>query len=283
MANSKTLFKDFIDSIKAEESRSEIESIASITFESLFGLSKVDILAEREIHDQKLIDRLSEVTARLNQHEPIQYILGEALFFGRCFRVNKSVLIPRPETEELVRVVATHIRKRNRDLKMVDVGTGSGCIAITLAKEFPGCDVIATDISSEALEVAAANANKFDTTVRFVQHNILVDKILARVDVIVSNPPYIPANDRHHMQEKVVAFEPDIALFVDSNDPFIFYHALLLRAKESLLPGGLLAVEINERFGKEIFSFFCKHDLHEIEIIKDVYGKERIVKGIVSS
>lgn len=283
MTNSKTLLMDFIDSLTLPESRGELESIAYLTLENILGLSKTQVLSAIEIDDDVSINRLKQVITRLNRHEPIQYILGEALFFGRSFNVNPSVLIPRPETEDLVRLVIDHSKRRNKKCKIADIGTGSGCIAVTLALELPDCEIIATDVSDDALNVAAGNAHRLDAKVRFEQHDILAEILPFSIDIIVSNPPYISRDERDNMPKNVVHFEPDRALFVDAGNPLVFYRALLSRAKESLLPHGMLAVEINERYGEEICQLLTDRNFQEVEVVKDVYGKDRIVKGILSS
>lgn len=283
MTNSKTIFKDFIDSLALNESPDELESIAYLVFEKLFGLSKTQVLAEKKISVDNKKNLLQDIGRRLNQHEPIQYVLGEAYFFGRPFLVNRSVLIPRPETEELVRLVIEHTRKERSDARIIDIGTGSGCIAVSLALEIPESEVFATDISKDALKTAIENAHRLKADVHFEEHDILRDLLPISVDVMVSNPPYIARHERDVMSRNVVGFEPDIALFVSDEDPFIFYEMLLRRAGESLLPNGLLAVEINERYGSEIFRLFDEHGFRSIEILNDVFGKSRIVKGILSS
>jgi release factor glutamine methyltransferase len=282
MTNSKALFRDFIDSLTLNETRAEMESIAYLAFETVLGLSKTQIMAGKQIANDDLIAQLQQVVSRLNQNEPIQYILREATFFGRSFIVDPAVLIPRPETEDLVHIVLDHAKKQNKKLTILDVGTGSGCIAITLAIELPRCEIIAIDISADALCVAVANARKLKAPVRFEQHDVL-RRLPFSVDVIVSNPPYIPERERIGMPRNVVDFEPEIALFVSDGDPLVFYRELISRANESLTPNGLLAAEINERFGKEVFELFIGHNFRDVEILKDVYGKERIIKGILSS
>ena len=176
------------------------------------------------------------------------------------------------------------IKKKNyNNLRIVDIGTGSGCIAISLALELPASEIFATDVSVDALNVAMENACTLNADVHFEQHNILENLLPLSVDVMVSNPPYIARHERNGMPANVVDFEPDMALFVSDDNPFIFYETILYRAKESLLPEGLLAVEINERYGSEILGLFKKHGFLSVEIINDVYGKNRIVKGILSS
>ena len=272
-----------MNTLVLNESHAELQSIAYLVFENVFGLSRAQILGEKAIQVGGLNDRLKEISKRLNHNEPIQYILGEAHFFGRQFLVNPSVLIPRPETEELVRVVLDHSKKKDPESRIVDIGTGSGCIAISLALEMPSSEVFATDISKDALKLAMENARRLSADVHFEEHNILQNMLPLSVDVMVSNPPYISMHERDSMPKNVLNFEPDIALFVSDDDPFIFYESLLRRAKESLLPDGLLAVEINERYGREIPGLFRKHDFRSVEMVQDVFGKNRIVKGILSS
>lgn len=272
-----------MDSITLKDTRNEIESIAYLTFENIFGLTITEVHAAKEITDQSLVDRLWEIGKRINQHEPIQYIFGEALFYNRTFIVNPAVLIPRPETEELVRLIVNHINEKGGDFKILDIGTGSGCIAVTLALELPASKIFAIDVSEEALETARANATKFGADVNFQKHDILKDALPFSPDIIVSNPPYIPHDERDVMPANVVGYEPALALFVDADNPLLFYKTLVTRGVESLEDGGLLAVEINERFGRDIQLLFEEYGFREIEVLKDVYGKDRIVKGILSS
>lgn len=285
MMNSKTLFRDFVKGIELLESRDEIQSIAYLVFENLFGLTKTAILAEESVNlNQAIRDRLDEIVARINRFEPVQYILGESVFYGRSFNVNPGVLIPRPETEELVRLVINFVRNSNRkNYRLLDIGTGSGCIAITLALELSDTEVFGTDTSAEALAIASANAQKLKASVKFLNHDVLNSKLPFSIDIIASNPPYIGWDEFNTMSKNVVEHEPKLALFVDADDPLLFYKAIVTRAKESLTPGGLLAVEINERFGKEVQRLFVANDLDEVEIMRDAFGKDRIVKGILSS
>jgi release factor glutamine methyltransferase len=285
MTNSKTLFRDFVKGIELLESRDEIHSMAYLVFENVFSLTKTAILGEESVNvTQAIRNRLDEIVARINRFEPVQYILGEAYFYGRRFNVNQAVLIPRPETEELVRLVIDVVRKSNRkNCRVLDIGTGSGCIAITLALELNDIEAFATDISAEALLTASANAQKLNATVEFLNHDVLSSKLPFSVDVLVSNPPYIGWNEFNTMSKNVVEYEPRLALFVDSGEPLLFYKAIVKRARESLTPGGLLAVEINERFGEEVQRLFIANNLAEVEIIQDTFRKDRIVKGVLSS
>jgi release factor glutamine methyltransferase len=282
MKNSKTLFQDFVSRIRLDESRDEIESIAYLVFENLFHLNKAEILTGKIIAESSS-EKLHDVITRINQHEPIQYILGNAHFYGRIFSVTPSVLIPRPETEELVRTVINFVREEKiGKTRILDIGTGSGCIAITLSLELSDTDVFAMDVSEQALAVASGNAENLGANVQMLHQDILKSEIPFAIDIIVSNPPYISWNERTTMPKNVTAFEPELALFVNDDDPLLFYKTILSRAKQSLTPNGLLAVEIHERFGSEVRQLFNEYNFHNIEIIQDIFGKDRIVKGILS-
>jgi release factor glutamine methyltransferase len=286
MKNSKALFQDFVSRIKLQESKEEIYTIAYMVFENLFKVSKTDVMSERVLPCEPNEDKLEEAILRINLHEPIQYILGEAFFFGRKFKVNSAVLIPRPETEELVQVVLDFVRSgRKRISAIVDVGTGSGCIPITLSLELqsPRIKIWGTDVSEKALEVARKNAAIWGVNTQFYNQDVLSDFIPVTVDVIVSNPPYIPMSDRETMSKNVVNYEPGTALFVEPEDPLIFYKALVHRSRQSLKPGGMLAVEINEKFGLGVKDLFESSKFVNVQIIKDLFGKDRIVTGIFYS
>lgn len=283
MKNSKTLFNDFVKQITLNESAEEILSIAYLVFENVLRLSRTEILSSKIIEASPSDEgRLLKIADRINQHEPIQYILGEADFFGRKFFVNNSVLIPRPETEELVRLMIDHSKRKN-GLKILDIGTGSGCIPTTLALEIPGSKVYATDVSEGALTVAEQNAKRNDASVEFIHHDILKEPIpLEGLDIIVSNPPYISKSEMQEMRHNVVDFEPHLALFVPNDDPLLFYRAIISKSRSALNKGGVLAFEINERFGKDVADLFLTSGFKEIKIHKDLSGKDRIVTGILS-
>jgi release factor glutamine methyltransferase len=286
MKNSKTLFLDLVNQIKIDESRDEIQSMVYILLESLFSLSRADILLGKEvvIHEPDEI-RINEIITRINLHEPIQYILETEIFYGRSFKVNESVLIPRPETEELVRLIITHLHRVNPDRRpcsILDIGTGSGCISITLALEILEAIVYATDVSLQSLDIAAENALRLNARVQFMVNDILLDQLpVKNLDVVVSNPPYIPWAEKQSMGRNVIAFEPHLALFVPDDDPLLFYRVIVGKARQALASGGLLAVEVNERFGNEVASLVAAGGFTEVEIVNDLSGKERIVTGIL--
>jgi release factor glutamine methyltransferase len=281
--NSKVLFNDLAKAITIDDSEEEIQTIAYIVLEKTLGISRTDVLAEREIAVAGDEDkRIKETIRRINNHEPVQYIFGETEFFGRTFKVNSSVLIPRPETEELVSLVKESILKNGGSPpRILDIGTGSGCIAVTLALELPRSKVFALDMSQDALETAKMNAKSLQADVAFINCNILNEKIpIDNLDVVVSNPPYIPLEEKISMKRNVTGFEPSLALFVSNEDPLIFYKVIVAKSLSNLNPGGLLAVEINERFGEDVANIFGSAGFTEVHIVKDLFRKDRIVKGI---
>ncbi len=283
MNNSKTLFQEFVNQITIKESQDEIQSMGYAVFEKVFNLSLTDILADKSIPNaMESGKRLENIIARLNKNEPLQYIFGEAEFYGRTFKVNSAVLIPRPETEEMVSVIVS-LAKDKAKLSILDIGTGSGCIAITLALELIDAKVDALDISNAALIVAKANASNLRADVTFIKHDILSTALLyTDLDIIVSNPPYIPILEQDGMSKNVKNYEPHLALFVPNHDPLRFYKAIAIQAKKMLKPSGLLIVEINALYGDDVVQLFSDNDFIQIEIIKDLSGKDRIVKGILS-
>ncbi len=284
MKNSKTLFQDFVERVTLKESQDEIKSMAYLVFESVFGWSRTDVLSEKIVSENINKEELERIIQRINLQEPVQYILGEAAFYGRIFTVNPSVLIPRPETEELAGLVINFVRQTGEaHTRIIDVGTGSGCIAVTLALELPAAKIFATDLSEAALKVATHNAAKLGGKVEFIRHDVTRSQLPFTADIIVSNPPYIAKSERLNMQTNVIGYEPEMALFVDSQDPLLFYKVLVTQAKESLSSHGLLAVEINERYGNEVHQLFQSNSFKEVQLVQDLFGKDRIVKGILSS
>jgi release factor glutamine methyltransferase len=271
LTNSKVVFQSIKGRLNLNDAE-EIHAIALVLMEKFYKLTLTDILSEKEIkqHD------LSDIIERLNQHEPIQYILGEADFYGRKFKVNPSVLIPRSETELLIR----EIKKLNLvSPTILDVGTGSGCIAITLKLEIPKAKVFAMDISQGALIVAHENAKMLKADINFIHGNILTDSFSNDVNIIVSNPPYVKESEKELMKTNVLNFEPHLALFVPDNNPLLFYKALAGKSKTILKPNGKIIVEINEELGKEVQTLFKKCGLSQVTMIKDLEGKDRVVVG----
>lgn len=277
--NSKRLLDDFV-SLLPSYGKEEGEAIAYRVFEKMLKVSRTQLLAGIEV-DENALTLLEPIAKRLATEEPVQYVLEEEYFFDRAFYVNRHVLIPRPETEELVREVLAFLQKSGiSNPKIVDIGTGSGCIPITIALECPRAEVYATDVSLDALAVAEKNNRRMMGRVRFVHHDVLTSELPIRnLDVVVSNPPYIAQSESTAMANNVVAHEPHLALFVPNDDPLIFYLAIANRAKLILNPGGLLIVEINQRFGHEVKALFEDEGFKDCHVLKDISGKDRIVKA----
>ncbi|MBS1681008.1 MAG: peptide chain release factor N(5)-glutamine methyltransferase [Bacteroidetes bacterium] len=272
LTNSKVVF-NAIKSRLTLTDPDEIQAIALLLMESYFSLSLADILLEKEI---EVID-FSKIISRLNQHEPVQYVLGEAGFYGRKFNVTPAVLIPRPETEILVHEV---LKAKQQTPVILDVGTGSGCIAITLSLEIPQSKIIALDISKEALHVANENAKKHSANIEFLQTDFLKDEVnLSPIDILVSNPPYVRELEKKYMQPNVIDYEPHQALFVPDDDPLVFYRAIAEKAKQKLAPQGDIFVEINQQFGSAVKNLFVNYDFNQVTIIKDLDGKDRVIRA----
>jgi len=275
MTNSKELFNDLVSRVTLEEDKSEIQSIIYLLLEKKLNLTKTEILADKKITriDRGLFDPL---IGQINSHVPIQYILGEGEFYGRTFRVNSSVLIPRPETELLVHEITKTYNHPSP--RILDIGTGSGCIAISLALEFPGSTVYATDISPGAIDIAQQNAVSLGAPVNIYEHNILAEEIsFNSFNLIVSNPPYISPGEKAAMKRHVLEHEPHLALFAPAHDPLSFYKAIAAKSKKALLQNGTVWVEINEHFGNEVADVFNEHGYHSVRIIKDLDRKDRVV------
>jgi release factor glutamine methyltransferase len=280
MKNSKAILKDLRNQITLQESASEIESIAFHILEHILHISRADIVAEKSIAvTDPIQSKLNHIIQRINSNEPLQYIFSEAWFYGRAFYVDSSVLIPRPETELLVEEVVTMSNPYTPGT-IIDIGTGSGCIAVTLAKELPAKKVVAIDVSTEALKVAQRNAHTLNAEVEFFQHNILDKKLgFKNVELIISNPPYIAVVEKHQMKQNVLDYEPHLALFVPDADPLVFYKEIASQGMTLLSDNGKVVVEINERFGDAVCTLFKKAGFTTTEIVKDFQQKDRIVKA----
>ncbi len=281
MAKSKALFKELVSAIRLPESRDESESLAYSILEKEFGWSVTDVLSDKDADADW--DRLNQILERLNHHEPLQYILGEAHFFSRKFLVDPSVLIPRPETEILIEEALRMCPyPGSPGLRVLDVGTGSGCIAVTLAKELPIAEVHAVDISAGALLTAAENARINEASVSFCRHDILQGAPpINDVSLLVSNPPYVTESERHLMKENVTAHEPRLALYVPDDDPLKYYKAICRIAKSAVRRDGAIIVEINERFGQDVAELFTNEGLRSVSVLKDLAGKDRVVSALV--
>jgi release factor glutamine methyltransferase len=274
----KRIFKFIRSGINLYED-DEKSSISYLIMEHLFNLKKSDILLDKKI-EKVNNEEIISIINRINQSEPIQYILGETEFYGRKFKVNKNVLIPRPETEELVDLIIKE-NKKQKKIKVLDIGTGSGCIAITLAKELPEAEVCALDISKDALKTANENALMNNAKVDFSHADIIQNLKfkLQNLNIIVSNPPYVRESEKKQMHTNILEHEPFTALFVKDEDPLIFYKSIILFAKQHLVENGKCYFEINEKFGQETITLFAENNFSEIRIIKDLQNKERIAVG----
>ena len=283
MTHAKILFDRFIADLKLEESPDEITALAFAVL-NYFGVSNTDVISNKIV--PLGFGTLSPIISRLNAHEPLQYILNEAWFYGRKFFVDPSVLIPRPETELLVEESIKYLesfrncqpRLRGQGGRILDIGTGSGCIAISLALKFPNAHVTGIDISDKALTVAKRNATELKANVQFEQIDILKESnVMGKFNLIVSNPPYISTLEKPSMAKNVVDYEPHLALFAPEKDPLIFYRAIAKASKALLTPNGVVLVEINEKLGDEVKAIFNAEGNPTSKLMQDLTGKVRFV------
>lgn len=259
----------------------EVQAMIRIICEDVFNYDPVDVALRQESElPDFAAERISDIISRLRRHEPLQYIVGTALFHGHKFKVTPAVLIPRPETEQLVDLIVDE--NTAADLRVLDMGTGSGCIAISLARALKFAQVDAFDISQDALAVARENAADLKVKVRLFQSDMLAPQPTARYDIIVSNPPYICWSERESMERNVLDYEPGQALFVPDNDPLLFYKAIAPYAAQSLERGGRLYLEINQRFGNEVKRLLEDCGLDEVRIIEDSFGRVRFAAAVRS-
>lgn len=258
----------------------EARAITDYVLDVYFGLSKADIPcgAVEEMTAEKTAE-LNKIFGRLTEGEPVQYVLGRAEFSGRWFNVRPGVLIPRPETEELCAWI-TADSKASGSPKVLDIGTGSGCIAITLQLDMPESKVTAWDISADALDVARENAQQLGANVNFVKLDALNAKPEGEWDVIVSNPPYICEKEKKDMAVNVLEHEPHTALFVPDADPLLFYRAITRLAVQTLSKGGRLYFEINPIYADDTCRMMQAEGMTAVELRSDMYGKQRMAKGI---
>lgn len=264
----------------------EAESFFYLILEDKHQLRQIDLALNHELSfseaDFVVWDSL---LAQLKKEVPIQYLLGKTNFYGLDFEVNENVLIPRPETEELVEWIisenATH--SKSKKIKILDIGTGSGCIAVSLAKNLPNAEVYAMDVSKKAIETAKRNAARNDVDVTFLFQNILeTEELKCQFDIIVSNPPYVRNLEKEEIKKNVLDYEPHLALFVDDNDALVFYRKIASLAHNDLLKNGQLYFEINQYLGKEMIDLLGKMDFINIDLRKDIYDNDRMISCKVS-
>ena len=301
----KSLIKTFHEELDPIYGREETNSFFNLLIEHYIYISRLKLILYPafEINERQTQLMLNALT-ELKLHTPIQYILGETEFYGLPFKVDPSVLIPRPETEELVEEVLMSLKKTavgRENLRILDIGTGSGCIAVTLAYYLQNAQVYGLDVSKEALDMAKTNAQLNHVDVSFLKHDILnrsgagffafgepaspagresrPNEEIQKFDVIVSNPPYVRQLERDQMNPNVLDNEPHLALFVENDNPLKFYKAICEFAQEHLKKGGRLFMEINEYLGTEMMKLLSDYDFDGIVLQKDIFGKDRIIKG----
>lgn len=273
--------KRFVEKLQLIYPIDELNAIFYLLAENFLGIKKVEVSMQLHrvltIEETKLFDA---ALSALQKEQPIQYIIGETYFYGLPIKVNNSTLIPRPETEELVDWIIEE--KRYNSPEIIDIGTGTGCIAISLAKHIKNANLTAIDISKEALKIAKKNARLNNSFVEFIQTDILqVSRLPKFYDVIVSNPPYVRNSEKQFIQKNVLSYEPHNALFVSDNDPLVFYNKIADIALKNLNTNGMLFFEINEAFGEKLVTLLMKKGFKNICLKKDVFGKDRMIKATI--
>jgi len=258
----------------------EAESFFYIILEDFHQMKRIDLaLNPAFVFSEEDLAKWNSVLEKLEKEVPIQYILGNAHFYGLEFEVNENTLIPRPETEELVEWIIKN-NEFSEEIKILDIGTGSGCIAISLAKNLPRAKVFAVDVSEKALETAKRNASRNETEVTFLMKNILeTEDLEQQFDIIVSNPPYVRNLEKEEIKKNVLDYEPHLALFVEDNDALIFYRKISELAQKNLTENGQLYFEINQYLGKEMINLLEVKNFKNIELRKDIYENDRMIFG----
>lgn len=275
----------FIDELTSIYDAGEAESFFYLILEEKRNLKRIDLALHPDLvfsAEQMII--WNSILEQLKEEIPIQYLLGKTSFYGLDLEVNENVLIPRPETEELVGWILESQKSKveSQKIRILDIGTGSGCIAISLAKNLPHATVFAIDVSEKALATAKINAKNNSEDVTFINQNILeTDDLKQQFDVIVSNPPYVRHLEKAEIKKNVLDNEPHLALFVADNDALIFYKKIAELAKKNLSKNGQLFFEINQYLGKEMVDLLEKMNFKNIELRKDIYGNDRMIKASV--
>ncbi|WKL50367.1 peptide chain release factor N(5)-glutamine methyltransferase [Flavobacterium pectinovorum] len=263
----------------------EAESFFYLILENKHKLRQIDLALNHELtFSDADLAIWGGFLNELKKEVPIQYLLGKTNFYGLDFEVNENVLIPRPETEELVEWIINENKEgKSKKIKVLDIGTGSGCIAISLAKNLPNVEVYGIDVSKKAIETAKRNAINNNVDIIFMYQNILDTDVLAcNFDIIVSNPPYVRNLEKEEIKKNVLDYEPHLALFVDDNDALVFYRKIAALAKSGLKENGQLYFEINQYLGKEMTDLLEKMDFKNIELRKDIYDNDRMISCKVS-
>jgi len=280
----KEIYRHYLQQLQKIYSLNEATILTDRVFESVAGIQRADIIKTPEhVLEDAITSKLQNYLADLLNHKPMQYVLGEAWFYNMKLKVNEHVLIPRPETEELVKLVIDQYdliqSKKQQPINIIDIGTGSGCIAIALKKNLPIINITAIDVSAGALAVSKENAVEQQVDIEFIAIDFLKEgewQQLPLFNIIVSNPPYIPLNEKEKLDKNVTAFEPHTALFVPTHLPTIFYEKIAAFGLQHLAPQGKIFVEIHEDFATETAAVFSKF-YNEVEIIHDLFGKQRMI------
>ena len=273
----------FIQALTPLYGEGEAESFFYLILEEKQQLKRIDLALQPDlVFPEEEIVVWNSILEQLKLEIPIQYLLGKTSFYGLDFEVNENVLIPRPETEELVDWIVSQNLKisESQSLKILDIGTGSGCIAVSLAKNLPNAEVFAIDVSEKALTTAQKNAERNEVEVTFISQNILETLDLAQeFDIIVSNPPYVRNLEKEEIKKNVLDNEPHLALFVEDHDALIFYRKIAELAQKNLSNSGQLYFEINQYLGKEMISLLEELNFKNVELRKDIYGNDRMILG----
>ncbi len=278
--------QQFLNHIQAELSQlysdEEIRNFGFLMVEKVTGWNRTQIIVNKNtIFSSEQRNIADSFIEKLKNSEPIQYIMGETWFYGLKFKVDKNVLIPRPETEELVDWIINDV-SRTESLSILDIGTGSGCIAIGLKSVLPVADVFAWDISAEALKIAAENAVHNNQNIVFQRVDILnVENETQKWDVIVSNPPYIPESEKQQINSNVLDYEPHLALFVSDRNPLIFYEKIVGFGLKHLKPGGKLFFETHQNFAQACVRLLTDKGFKDIELRKDMFNNDRMIRAVL--
>ncbi|WP_204336031.1 peptide chain release factor N(5)-glutamine methyltransferase [Leptobacterium flavescens] len=275
------LFHKELDALFGPE---ETDQFFYLLLEEYCGLKAFTLaLSPEHTADKETEQKFFEALSRLKTEQPIQQILGKTLFCDLEFKINKHVLIPRPETEELVKWIENEVKDRSNDnpLKILDIGTGSGCIAISLAKLLEKAEVHAMDVSADALELARENASHNKAEVTFIEADILkLEALPEKYDIIVSNPPYVRRSEEKQMKANVLKYEPHLALFVEDEDPLLFYRRITAMAVDNLMPGGCIFFEINQYLSSSMNKLLNEYGFTEIELRKDIFENDRMIRAV---
>jgi len=270
--------------LKRQYPSEEIIGLTRLIFQHSAGIDSHSVHTKPDLFLSETVTlQIKQILDGLKTYKPIQYMIGSTEFYGLNLKVNGDVLIPRPETEELVDwIIKDHTGKQG--MRVLDIGTGSGNIAVALAKNLPGADVWATDVSTPALRIAKENARDQGLMIHFLFSDIMhagAYSLPGHFDIIASNPPYIPEHEKAELPSNVAGFEPSQALFVDDEDPIFYYRKIFAFAQIKLKLPGALYVEVHEKYGKEVADFFRQEKCSSVELRKDINGKDRMIKAIL--